>query len=631
MSVFYKGRYKERTRTRSANFFVWLNIALQFFYPVAISFSSTVHASLEKESKAVAVLQAPDNSALPDLGTSKSVESDAKEDGFASQAALVVSELGNVISNENAGEAGKERATSFGVSVANSAVNKWLQQFGTASFSIDANGSGSFDFLLPVFDSQDWVVYSQLGSRTDDERSYMNFGVGVRYFMPGLMLGGNSFYDYDFLGGNRRFGIGVEAWKDYLKLAANGYFKLSDWQQSPLDSMVDYNERPADGFDLRLKAYLPSYPNIGGELSFEKYYGNEVALWSIDGRSKDPSGASYALEYTPFPMLKLGVGQKYSEGERDLLAKASLEYKLGVPLSKQLDSNSVAHNRTLMGSRLDLVDRNHAIVMEYEKQKLIAVNLSANGSAVPGGSVTITASVDAKYGLGKVSWDAAALIADGGEIIPQGDTSLVVKLPPLSANRSATPPSYIVGAVAIDKRGNSSERATYTIYMEYSDELKPEISAISLSSPVALANGTDEIHVNVTVTKDGIPIEGEEVTLAFVGVKGRELGTLDAGITDSGGQVSKALTSTLAGSAEMTVLLPSHDVSASEIVTFIAEVDTATLAEELTVTANNAVANGVATNAVSAVVTDANGNPVSGVAVAFAATNGAELAAQSVT
>ncbi|QSR75027.1 inverse autotransporter beta domain-containing protein, partial [Aeromonas jandaei] len=589
--VSYKSQDIERTRC--SKFFVWLNIALQFIYPITVSFSSTVHASLRDDNESIVVVKKQEDKSLPDLGSSKNVESKTESEDFESQAASIVSELGNFIYNEDNSDAAKGRAISFGESVANNAVNTWFQQYGTASFSIDANGSGSFDFLLPVFDSPDWVVYSQLGARADDERSYMNFGVGARYFMPGLMLGGNSFYDYDFLGGNRRFGIGVEAWKDYLKLAANGYFKLSDWRQSPLDSMVDYNERPADGFDLRLKAYLPSHPNIGGELSFEKYYGNEVALWSVDGRAKDPSGVSYALEYTPFPMLKLGVGQKHSEGERDLLAKASLEYKLGVPLSKQLDGNSVAHSRTLMGSRLDLVDRNHAIVMEYEKQKLIAVNLNANGSAVPGGSVTITANVDAKYGLGKVSWDAAALIEDGGEIIPQGDTSLVVKLPLLSANRDATPQSYIVGAVAIDKRGNSSERATYTIYMEYSEELKPEISAISLSSPFAIANGVDEIHVNVTVTKDGLPIEGEEVTLAFVGVKGRELGVLDAGITDSDGQVSKALTSALAGSAEMTVLLPSHDVSASEIVTFVAEVDTATLAaDELTVTADNAVANG---------------------------------------
>lgn len=232
MKMFYEGR--ERKRTWCSNFFVWLNIVLQFFYPIAISFSSTVHAS-SQESKAKVVVVSTEDNNLPDLGSSKNVESSAKREEFESQAASVASELGNFLSNDNDSAAVKNRALSFGENVANSAVNSWLQQFGTASFSIDASGSGSFDFLLPIVDSQDWFFYSQVGARTDDERSYMNFGVGVRYFQPDFMLGGNSFYDYDFLGGNRRAGIGLEAWKDYLKVAANGYFKLNSWRQSPLN------------------------------------------------------------------------------------------------------------------------------------------------------------------------------------------------------------------------------------------------------------------------------------------------------------------------------------------------------------------------------------------------------------
>ncbi|WP_421178301.1 Ig-like domain-containing protein, partial [Aeromonas jandaei] len=66
--------------------------------------------------------------------------------------------------------------------------------------------------------------------------------------------------------------------------------------------------------------------------------------------------------------------------------------------------------------------------------------------------------------------------------------------------------------------------------------------------------------------------------------------------------------------------------------TFVADATTATLAAgDLTVTTNNAVANGEATNAVRALVRDANGNPVSGVEVAFAASNGAALSAANVT
>ncbi|WP_205516768.1 inverse autotransporter beta domain-containing protein, partial [Morganella morganii] len=31
--------------------------------------------------------------------------------------------------------------------------------------------------------------------------------------------------------------------------AANGYFRVTDWHQSKLHEMRDYDERPANGFD----------------------------------------------------------------------------------------------------------------------------------------------------------------------------------------------------------------------------------------------------------------------------------------------------------------------------------------------------------------------------------------------
>ncbi|WP_139241362.1 Ig-like domain-containing protein, partial [Yersinia ruckeri] len=48
-------------------------------------------------------------------------------------------------------------------------------------------------------------------------------------------------------------------------------------------------------------------------------------------------------------------------------------------------------------------------------------------------------------------------------------------------------------------------------------------------------------------------------------------------------------------------------------------------AANLTVTSDNAVANGTATNGVQARVTDAHSNPVAGQSVSFTATNGATV------
>ncbi|WP_447770318.1 Ig-like domain-containing protein [Aeromonas veronii] len=99
--------------------------------------------------------------------------------------------------------------------------------------------------------------------------------------------------------------------------------------------------------------------------------------------------------------------------------------------------------------------------------------------------------------------------------------------------------------------------------------------------------------------------------------------------TNAAGVASTDLVSTIAGNNRVTGGVRGLD-SIHRNVTFVADVATATLAEgALTVVDNNALANGAARNTVQARVTDANGNPVSGVAVAFAASNNAVLSAAS--
>ncbi len=62
-------------------------------------------------------------------------------------------------------------------------------------------------------------------------------------------------------------GVGAEVATDYLKFSANTYFGLTGWHQSR--DFSSYDERPADGFDIRTEAYLPAYPQLGGKLMYE--------------------------------------------------------------------------------------------------------------------------------------------------------------------------------------------------------------------------------------------------------------------------------------------------------------------------------------------------------------------------
>ncbi|MFM5181214.1 Ig-like domain-containing protein [Aeromonas veronii] len=544
--------------------------------------------------------------------------------------ATVAVESGQLLSNSHVGDQAKSRAISLGESAVNGAINAWMGQFGTAAVSLNSAGKGSFDFLLSVLEGKEYLFYTQLGARADEERTFFNAGLGARFFQPEVMFGVNSFYDYDLTGNNRRLGLGAELWRDYLKLAANGYVRLNDWQQSSLDSMADYNERPANGFDVRLKAYLPSYPQLGANAAFEQYYGDEVALASTSDRTMNPSAISYGLEYTPFSLLTFGVGQKHSGSTHDTSATIDLNLRLGVPLAKQLDSASVGESRTLMGSRYDLVERNNTIMMDYRKQTLVTVALQASGNPVAGGMMTVTPTVVAKYGLDKVNWDAATLEMDGGRLESQGDGSLRVTLPVVAAG---VLPAYTIGAVAVDKKGNRSERATLVIQMLDGGEVaRPAITTLAVSKPTALANGADEIGITVFVANGLVPVAGEVVALSFSAVdeaarSGHEPQTLT---TDENGQVSTVLTSTRAGHTEVTATLVAHEVNATERFAFVADEATAQH-EELSVESDFATADGISTNRVKARITDLHGNPVPGIAVEFTATNGANITTPVVT
>ena len=162
-------------------------------------------------------------------------------------------EAGRVLQGSNSGDAARQLLTSQASGQAADAVTQWLNQFGTAKtqLSVDSDFSlkgSSLDVLLPFYNTPKNVLFTQLGMRDNDGRFTTNAGLGHRHFMDnGWMLGYNVFYDVDWRNTNRRYGIGMEAWRDYLKLSANGYKRLSDWRQSP--TVTDYDERPADGWD----------------------------------------------------------------------------------------------------------------------------------------------------------------------------------------------------------------------------------------------------------------------------------------------------------------------------------------------------------------------------------------------
>ncbi|KKG28090.1 hypothetical protein DU52_08045, partial [Methanosarcina mazei] len=251
----------------------------------------------------------------------------------------------------------------------------------------------SLDLLLPWYDAGADLVFSQHSLHRTDDRSQVNAGLGWRHFTDTAMTGVNLFVDHDLTRYHTRLGVGGEYWRDYLKLSGNGYLGLTGWRDAP-ELNGDYEARPANGWDLRAEGWLPSWPQLGGKLMVEQYYGDEVALFGKESRQKDPYAVTAGVSYTPFPLLTLSAEQKAGEsGRHETQLGLSMTYTPGVSLSAQLDPDAVAARRSLAGSRHDLVERNNSIVLEYRRKEVVKLRLADPVRGLPGEEKGLVASL----------------------------------------------------------------------------------------------------------------------------------------------------------------------------------------------------------------------------------------------
>jgi adhesin/invasin len=272
-------------------------------------------------------------------------------------------------------------------STAQSKVEALLSPYGHVRTNLTLNDGSldgsSLDYLIPWYAGESTLLFNQFSTHSKDGRNIANLGAGVRYNLnKDWLVGVNAFYDYDISRGHRRGSVGTEVWTNYLKFSGNYYIPLSEWKTSK--DFDNYEERPAEGWDVRLQTYLPSYPQLGASLVYEQYYGDQVALFGIDDLQEDPSAVTVGVDYTPVPLVTMGVG--YKKGNTDsteLTANIAVDYHIGVPISKQLDPSAVSAMRTLAGSRMDFFDRNNDIVLEYREVKDLDIDtyLKPTGTA----------------------------------------------------------------------------------------------------------------------------------------------------------------------------------------------------------------------------------------------------------
>ncbi|RAY95720.1 hypothetical protein DP187_24305 [Enterobacter cloacae] len=264
--------------------------------------------------------------------------------------------------------------------------------------------------------------------------------------------------------------------------------------------------------------------------------------------------------------------------------------------STSMTANVVFVSNPATARMRTLTTVNNGVANGTNAGKVTGLVTDANGNYLRGVVVAFTAS-------------NGAVIAETATTDKNASVTLNV-----TSNRAGT--SIITGTI------NGSSLSTNVEFTP--DTLTRRVASLATVDNNAVANGTATNSVRALVTDAyGNPVGG--MAVSFSATNGA---VIAGGTTGADGIVDVTLTSTRAGVSTVTSSI--NGTSQTTNVTFTADMSTRRLASVTTVS-NNASADGVATNSVQALVTDANSNTLSGVNVTFSASGGATISGEGTT
>ncbi|WP_317170733.1 Ig-like domain-containing protein [Paraflavitalea devenefica] len=256
--------------------------------------------------------------------------------------------------------------------------------------------------------------------------------------------------------------------------------------------------------------------------------------------------------------------------------------------------NAVANNTALNSVKAHVVD--------------------ANGNPVPNATIVFTIT------SGTATFQSAATITTDAN----GDAIVTLK-------------STVAGQVSITATVNGTpivngSPAVVTFVADAPNTGNPA-TALIIVSDFATANGTATNSVKAhVVDANGNPVENAVIIFTVNGTA--DFASVPAGMTDANGDFIVLLTSTVAGTVEVTATVNGISIvnGSPAVVTFVADApQTGNPATTLSVVTDNAVANNTALNSVKAHIVDANGNPVPNATIVFTITSGTATFASSAT
>nr|WP_207910792.1 inverse autotransporter beta domain-containing protein [Providencia alcalifaciens] len=106
--------------------------------------------------------------------------------------AMGASQTGQLLSAEDTSAAALGYARSLGENVLNQQVNDWLNMVSHARIQFSSDKASDVDVLVPLVDTPESLLFSQIGLRANKERTTTNLGLGYRQHQDGWMWGGTA-------------------------------------------------------------------------------------------------------------------------------------------------------------------------------------------------------------------------------------------------------------------------------------------------------------------------------------------------------------------------------------------------------------------------------------------------------
>ncbi|EHF1242555.1 invasin [Salmonella enterica] len=421
---------------------------------------------------------------FPELGSKTEIPSENNaENVIAENTSRLGQELHN---NQSLTDYTKSQVKQLPQNIANDAFSKGMgAAFPEAKFrgGITLEDGTKFrsaeaDFLFPVTLTTSDIMFGQLGIRAHDKssfdgRTFINTGLGYRAQTGHWLWGTNAFIDADAKYNHFRGSLGLELYRENIAFSGNYYFPLTGWKDSKVVDL--HEERPAYGWDIRTKGYLPNYPHVGVELAYEKYYGDKVDILGNGSLNSNPESYSAAFIYSPIPLLELKTGFKdASDAGSEMNLNLNLKYSFGVPISEQLDPSKISAPTNIQ-NMTEFVDRNYNIVMEYREQKSkIKITMAPiKGSA--GDTHFLTPSVSSRYPVEKYEWIGSPELLQGMNNVYDPYSSIMLPELPLD-------------------NVNGKE---YTLYLRVTDSKGTSVTSDPIPVSVVLNQNTFDSYINV--------------------------------------------------------------------------------------------------------------------------------------